>query len=63
MTQQDVINLLKRNKCWMTTKEISEKLKVNSVNENLRRLEEQGLVQKIIRGYNLPIMWKIKSNY
>ena len=46
MTQQEVINLLKKNKEWMTPKEINEILNYNSSAANLLKLYKQNLLIK-----------------
>ena len=47
MGQQEVINLLKKNKKRLTAKEIADKLKQSNVGEPLRKLHKEGIVKRI----------------
>ena len=44
MTQSDVLNLLKKEKKWMSSKEINKMLDFNAACTNLSKLFEQNLV-------------------
>lgn len=71
MTQQSVINTLKRKKKWMTSKQIAAILKISSgsVSTALNKLFKQGeVLKKPLRpirglfggsGYT-PYLWRIK---
>lgn len=62
MGQSDILNLLKKEKKWLSTKEIEEKLGVSSVSRPLSVLARSGEVEKkeILIGYHWVIQWKIK---
>ncbi len=46
MSQQDVYELLKKKKRWMTAKEIAKILDVMSTSESLKRLDKYGEIIK-----------------
>lgn len=48
MSQQDALKILKKKRVWMTSKEISQKIKIghNTTACNLSKLYQQGEVSK-----------------
>ncbi len=62
MGQQDILNLLKKEKKWLSTKEIEEILNVSSVSRPLSvLLRNKEVVQRKIKieGHRI-FQWKIK---
>jgi len=63
MTQQSVYKFLQKQKKWISTKDIKEKMKLSSAADNLRKLFKNG---DIIRrndkfGNIIRYVWKIKE--
>ncbi len=66
MSQSDVINILRKEKGWLTTDQISKKLDVSnqSVTNCLNSLYKQGEIDKLINdGRNLErgYTWRIRK--
>ncbi len=71
MTQQNVYNLLKRKKKWLTAKQIAQILKITPGNAtvSLKKLFNQGeVLRKLLKprqslfegGGYIPYLWRIK---
>ncbi len=62
MSQQSVFKLLDKKKVWMTSKEVSKVLNLNSVNASLRKLYGHGdiLRRQIKLGNHLVYQYQIK---
>ena len=62
MGQTEVLNLLKKEKKWLSTKEIEEKLNVSSVSRPLRvLLKNKEIIKREIRVKIYHVFqWKIK---
>ena len=64
MTQSNVLDLLKKEKRWVSAREINELLNFNAATTNLSKLYKQGLVyrkQERIEGkYMKHYLFKIK---
>lgn len=67
MSQGDVIKLLKKNKGkWLSSKEIEKRLKIarSSVSSNLKKLEQQGEILRIVKPpFKSPHLWKINERF
>ena len=59
MGQSDILNLLKKEKKWLSTKEIEEKLNVSSASRPLSVLLKSKEVVRKIERRNI-FQWKIK---
>ena len=62
MGQSDILNLLKKEKKWLSTKEIEEMLNVSSVSRPLSvLLKSKEVIQRkiLIEGHHI-FQWKIK---
>jgi len=62
MGQQDILNLLKKEKKWLSSKEIEKKLRVTSVSKPLNRLlKSKDVIQrKMISKHHYMYEWKLK---
>ena len=65
MTQDTVLKLLKKKKKWMTSKEISKLIGINSANSTLNRLyRQQEVLKRVSKSWNgtggRPYQYKIK---
>ena len=63
MTQAEALNVLKKNKKWLTTKEVAERININptTVSRNLLRLYlSNEASRKIVKIKNKGYLWKIK---
>jgi len=63
MGQMDILNLLKKEKEWLSTKEIEKKLKVSSASRPLNVLlkSKEVIQRKIMINSHYIFQWKIKS--
>ena len=62
MGQQDILNLLKKEKKWLSTRQIEQKLRVTSVSKPLNRLlKSKDVIQrKMISKHHYMYEWKLK---
>ncbi len=62
MGQQDILNLLKKEKKWLSTRQIEQKLRVTSVSKPLNRLlKSKDVIQrKMISKHHYMFEWKLK---
>ena len=65
MSQQDVFNILKKKKKWMTTKEVAKVLNQGegSMSKNLKKLSDSGdILVKKNEIYHQGSLWKTKED-
>jgi predicted transcriptional regulator len=65
MSQQDVFNILKKKKKWMTTKEVAKVLNQGegSISKNLKKLSDSGdILVKKNEIYHQGSLWKTKED-
>ena len=62
MGQMDILNLLKKEKEWLSTKEIEKKLKVSSASRPLNVLlrSKEVIKRKIMIDSHHTFQWKMK---
>jgi len=62
MGQQEILNLLKKEKKWLSTRQIEQKLNVTSVSAPLNRLlkSKEVLQRKMMGNHHYMFEWKLK---
>ncbi len=64
MSQESVLKILKKNRGWMTSKEIAKRARIieHTVSHNLNDLFKQNLVNRkfINLNYHWGYLWRIK---
>jgi len=72
MSQQGVLNYLKRNRGWKTKKQIAEALgiELQSVHDNMRKLSKEGFVVKdefvvptSVKIHGREVRWKLARKH
>ena len=64
MCQEKCLKLLKKERIWLSTREISKKLKLRSQSLPLKKLFLQGEINRRVvkeEGFNPVIEWKVKE--